>query len=185
MALNTAEILRFRMADRPRQLMETRYGDGTATAFPISGYPLVSGSTALGGFTPSAFVPIGAGGTAWSATGATWNYPLGTISFSSILSAQSAFMLSYTYAVFSDQEIDYVTANFAGIGAMQLTLIDNLMGDAYKRERWGSQAGSFYDSTETMKNLMLMRSAIRTEMTVEAGPQGAFVSWDAEQENRG
>lgn len=184
--LNSADALRFFMADRPRLLMETKYGDGTASAFQISGVPLVTGGTALGGFAPSAFVPIGVGGgTAWSATGATFNIPLGTVSFNNAISANSAYQVKYTYSTFSDQEIDFVTGLFTDMYAARLALIDNLMADSYKRASWGVQRGAFYDDSKTMQNLMLMREAIYKEMTVETGPQGDILSWDANQQNFG
>lgn len=183
MAYNTADSLRWYANDKPRLLTEVRYGDGTASAFQLSGVPLVTGGTAFGAFQPSAYVPIGAGGgTAWSATGATFNLPLGTVSFSAAISAQSAYQVSYTYATFSDADIDFVTGLVGDMLSMRLALIDNLMSDAYKRASWGSQAGARYDDSKTMANLMLMRSAIRAEMVEEIGPAGDIVSWDANQE---
>ena len=184
MPLNSADQLRFFLSDKPRFLVETKYGDGTASAFQLSGVPLVSGATALGAFQPSAFVPVGAGGgTAWSATGAAFNYHLGTVSFSGAISANSAYQASYTYATFSDQEIDLVTGMYSDMPSMRLALINNLMGDAYKRASWRSQAGASYDDSETMKNLMLMRSAILAERTDEQGPIGDIFSWSTEQQN--
>lgn len=184
--MNTADQLRFAMADKPRLLVETKYGDGTASAFQLSGVPLVSGGTALGAFQPSAFVPVGAGGgTAWSATGASFNYNLGTVSFSGAISANSAYQVSYTYAVFSDQEIDMITGMYGDMPSMRLALVSNLMSDAYKRASWQSQAGASYDDSKTMQNLMLMRSAIIAERTEEQGPVGDVFSWSTEQQNYG
>ncbi len=181
MALNTADQLRFFMNDRPRYMDETRYGDGTANQFQVSGVPLVSGATALGGFQPSAFVPLG--GTAWSATGASFNYQHGVVSFSGVVSANSAWRVQYTYAVFSDQELDLVTGLYGDLNAMRLALVDNLMADAYKRARWGSFGGASYDDSKTLDNLMKMRSAIRAAMTEEQGPLGGIESWDANQQD--
>lgn len=181
MPLNSADQLRFAMSDKPRLLMETRYGDGTANLFQLSGVPLVSGASALGGMVPSAYVPVAAG---WSATGgATFDYQLGTVAFTTAISANSAFQVRYTYATFSDQEIDLVTGLYGDLPSMRLALVDNLMGDAYKRAAWRSQAGASYDDKETMKNLMLMRSAIIAQRTDEQGPLGAVISWYDEQQN--
>jgi hypothetical protein len=182
MALNSADQLRFFGNDQPRFLIETRYGDGTASSFQVSGAPIVSGATAFGGVPPSAFVPIG--GTAWSGTGATFNYPLGIVSFAAPISANSAFQVDYTYGTFSDQEIDFVTGNFGDMYAMRLALIDNLMSNSYKRARWVAQrGGASYDDSETMSNLMLMRSALIAERTTEQGPLGDIISWDEQQQN--
>src|SRR5512132_4298563 len=101
--MNTAEILRRHMGDRPRLMVETLYGDGIANMFQFSGYPLVTGSTALGSISPSAFV---AADDHWTSTGATFDYNLGTVTFSGVVSANSAFQIRYTWGTFSDQEID-------------------------------------------------------------------------------
>lgn len=178
--LNTADQLRFYINDQPRQAIETRYGDGTATTFQVSGVPIITGATAFGGYSPSAYLPVG--GTAWSATGSTFNYPLGTVTFSAVISANSAFQVSYTYATFSDQEIDHVVSNFGDVNSMKLALVDNLMANSYKRARWAAQAGSLFDDSQTMANLMMMRSAIRAEMTTEQGPLGGFISTDENQQ---
>lgn len=182
MALTTAEILRRRISDRPRYSQELRYGDGTASTFQISGAPIVTGCTSLGAFQPSAMVPAGNG---WSATGATFNYNLGLVTFSGVPSAASAFQVSYTHATFSDQEIDQVTATYGSISQMQLDLIDTLMGDSYTRARWASQRGSWIDDSQTMANLMMMRSAIFAAGTVEQGPIGDQYSWARTQETNG
>ena len=181
MALNTAEQLRFFINDRPRLSQETFYGDGTGSAFQVSGYPIITGATALGGFAPSAY-NTASGGASWTATGATFNYNLGQVSFSAVPSANSALMVRYTYATFSDAEIDLVTGLYSDLPTMRLALIDNLMGDAYKRARWGAGAGGAYDDSKTLDNLMSMRSAVRAEMTTEQGPQMVYGSWDVNQE---
>ena len=180
--MNTADQLRFYMNDKPRVLRETRYGDGTATVFPLSGVPIVTGATALGGFQPSAFAAA-PGGAGWTATGATFNAQLGEVKFSAVVPLNSAVHLAYTYATFSDQEIDLVTGLYGDMPSMRLALIDNLMSDAYKRAAWRSQAGASYDDKETMKNLMLMRSAIIASRTDEQGPLGDIFSWSTEQQN--
>lgn len=180
--LNSAEMLRRRISDRPRYTTETYYGDGTASAFMISGSPLVTGCTSLGSIAPSAFV---AAGDHWTATGATFDYEQGRVTFSGVISANSAFQVNYTYATFSDQEIDQVTGSYSMMQDMQLDLIDTLMADSYKRARWASQRGAYYDDSLTMANLMMMRSAIFASKTVEQGPLGGMVPWSETQENYG
>ncbi len=72
-ASNTAEQLRLRIADTPRRQVFNIFGDGLSSAFELGALPggIVSGQGAGG--QPSAFVAVGAGGgTAWSATGATF-----------------------------------------------------------------------------------------------------------------
>lgn len=178
--LNTADQLRFYASDKPRMLTEVRYGDGTASAFQLSGASIITGATALGGFQPSAFVPQD---NAWGTTGATFNLSLGLVSFNGTISGNSAFQVAYTYATFSDQEIDFVTGAYGDMPSMRLALVDNLMSDYFKRSRWAAQRGAYYDDTEAMKNLMLMRSAIIAERTTELGPLGDIISWDEQQQN--
>lgn len=181
MAINSADSLRFFSNDQPRQMIETKYGDGTAQLFQMSGMPMVTGATAFGGYTPSAFVPHANG---WTATGATFSLPLGTVTFPVAISANSAFQVSYTYATFSDFEIDMVTGLYPGDSYSQrLALIDNLMADSYKRARWAAGRGAYFDDSTTMQNLMLLRSAIRGEATTEQGPLGDIISWDDQQAN--
>lgn len=180
MALNTSDILRVRISDRPRLAIETYYGDGTASVFQISGTPVITGSTALGGLNPSAYVPVG---NSWSATGATFEFNHGLVSFSGTISANSAFQCRYTWAVFSDQETDQITASCATMEDMRLAMIDTLMADSYKRARWASQRGAFFDDSLTMENLMSMRSAVFAEKTIEQGPLGGIVDWNKGQEN--
>jgi hypothetical protein len=182
MALTTAELLRRHIADRPRLAVELYYGDGTASSFGISGSPIVTGCTALGAFQPSAMVPVG---NSWSATGATFDYNLGTVTFSGVISANSAFQVVYTYGTFSDQEIDQVTATYGILQEMQLDLIDTLMADSYKRARWASQRGAYFDDSLTMNNLMLMRSAVFASKTTEQGPLGGIVGWSNTQSVNG
>lgn len=178
--LTTAESLRRRISDRPRYESETYYGDGTASAFSLSGVPIVTGCTSLGSMIPSAFV---AAGDHWTATGATFDYNLGRVTFSGVISANSAFQVNYTYATFSDQEIDQVTGMYGTFMEMQLDLIDTLMADSYRRARWASQRGAYFDDSLTMANLMMMRSAVFARLTVEQGPLGKMIGWSDNQEN--
>jgi hypothetical protein len=177
--LNSAEILRRRVGDKPRMAIETYYGDGFNNMFQYSGNPIVTGCTSLGAIKPSAYVLAGNG---WSGTASTFDYLQGTVTFSGTISALSAFQLVYTYATFSDQEIDQVTAAYGSIPDMQMDLIDTLMADSYKRMAWGSERGSTYDESKTMTNLMMMRSAVFASKTVETGPHGYFAEWAATQE---
>jgi hypothetical protein len=178
MVLNTAETLRRRLNDRPRLGIENYYGDGTANTFQISGVPIVTGCTSLGSFQPSALVPVGA---SWSGTGATFDYNLGLVHFSAAPSANSAFQVMYTYGTFSDQEIDQVTAIHGSFQDMQLDLIDTLMADAYRRARWASQRGAYFDDQGCMANLMMMRSAVFASKVLEVGPIGGIVGWSRTQ----
>lgn len=180
MALTTAEQLRFFIADRPRYAMETYYGDGTAKTFQVSGAPWVSGSTNLGGRAPSALVPVG---NSWSGTGVTFDYNQGLVTFSSVVSANSAFQVAYTYGTFSDAEIDFVTANCGDMYGMRLALIDHLMGDAWKRMRWASLGGAHFDDSMAMANLIRMRDAIDRDRTQSQGGEFIIDAWSRSQED--
>ena len=168
------------MNDKPRLQVETRYGDGTARMFQMSGTPIVTG--AQGAFQPSAFV---AGAGQWTSTGATFDAALGTVSFSGTISANSAFQVTYTYATFSDDEINFITGAYGDMYGMRLALVDALMADAYKRAKWGAARGVYYDDTKTMDNLMQLRSAIIAARTTEQGPIGEIISWGDQQQYYG
>ena len=183
---DTAIQLRLRIADRPRRNVFTLYGDGLSSAFELGALPggIVTGGGAAG--QPSAFIAVGASpGTAYSATGATFTYAPGLVTFSGVPSAGTAIQTVFWHAVFSDAEIDYITGNYGDLNGMTLEVINALMMDATKRVAWAGGGVSYNEST-VFKSLKDMRDTIYTAMTVETGPQGGFESWaDSQMEYPG
>jgi hypothetical protein len=115
MALTTAQQVRLRIADPWRYAQEVRAGDGTASAFKLAqGAPHSTISAA------SALVATTAG---WSASGATFETALGLATFSGVISAQSAWMAAYQWAVFSDEEVgNFITAGGLTVPARRFSL---------------------------------------------------------------
>lgn len=180
--MNSAELLRVAMSDRPKFANENYTSDGTATTYQLSGFPLVTGSTALGSFQPSAFV-AGASGNMWSATGATFNLLFGVATIPSAIPFGQPIQFQYTWGVMSDQEIDFLTAQDPGdLVLMQIHYIDWLLADYAKRARWNA-GGVSYDETRLHDFLINMREVLWKRTTLEQGPQGGIESWYDQQEN--
>ncbi len=171
MALTTsAQRLRLKIQDIPLLADITRYGNGTATTFALDHTNLTSAS---------AFVP-NAGGNGWTATGATFN-PSGAVAFSGVISANSAYRLTYTYSTFSDEDIDqFLTDGGTVAGAASEALIA-LMFDASKRARWMASDGSSYDDTNAQSHLRQMYDLLQQEISQEATTGGGMQSWALNQ----
>ena len=169
-ALSTAQQIRLRLSDIPRIADLTNYGDGTASSFVLSHYNITTGS---------AFVPIG--GTAWSATGATFDAS-GMVSFAGVVSANSAFRLTYVRSVFSDDEIGYFTANGGDLVGAAILGTQTLLVDAGKRASWGAADGSTYSDVGSIDALWKAYSALRQEQQDNAAAQGgAMINWSLVQ----
>ena len=178
LATDSAHQLRFRINDLAKRQEYQFVGDGTAATFQLNALPggIVTGQGAAGG--PSAFVPLG--GTAWSATGCTFDLRNATVAFSGVVSANSAILTTFYHGTFGIDEIDFITANYgAGAGGV-VAAIDILMADASKRASWAG-GGVSYNESQTMNNLKIWRDAQRAVLTDEAGPQGGFESWSDNQ----
>lgn len=177
MALTTAQIVRSRINDPFRYDAEVFMGDGTASAFKLKqGAPFSTISA-----TATASLATTAG---WSATGATIDYAAGRIIFSGVVSANTAIQADYLWSVFSEDEMSYFTATNGDVPSMCLAAVRHLLGNSYKRARWGSPDGSNYDDSQTFQNLIQLRSALVDEIRgEETGPVGDYNSWPEEQQN--
>lgn len=171
MTLTTAQQVRLRLADAPLLADVTRYGDGTATVFTLAHTNLTSGT---------AYVPLGA--TAWTATGATFNAS-GTVAFSGVISANSAFRVTYVHSTFSDDEIGHFTAVGGTVAGAALEAVGTLMFDAVKRARWSSPDGTSFDDTAAMSHLQALYDRLRVEQGEAAVGSGSLDSWSVEQEH--
>lgn len=161
--------LRLRIQDLPTIADATYAGDGTATQFALPQRNLTSAS---------AFVPIG--GTAWSATGATFNAS-GFVEFSGVISANSAWRARYVYSVFSDVEAQGFLDAGGGVNGGALEAVKTLMFDGLKRARWSAPDGTSYDDTAAIKQLRDLYDILKLELAEEATAGGAVESWSLNQ----
>ncbi len=170
MTLTTAQQLRLKIADIPRLADLTFYGDGYASAFLLPHSNLSSGS---------AFVQ---GTNIWAATGATFNES-GLVSFSGVISANSAFRTTYTYSVFSETEISAFIEEGGSVRGGALAAVETLLFDAAKRARWMAADGSQYDDTMAADNLWKVRSALIDEQLQEGAAIVSMQSWTLNQQD--
>jgi len=99
----------------------TYNGDGTATTFAMPQRNLTSAS---------AFIAVG--NTAWSATGATFNTS-GQVAFSGVISANSAFRVTYVYSTFNDDEVDHMLSAGGSVMGGAIEACHALMFDSLRR----------------------------------------------------
>jgi len=177
MALTTAQMVRGRLNDPYRYSGEILHGDGSASAFKLfqgAPYSVLSGSA-----TASVYVTA----TGWSATGCTVDHTLGRVTFSGTVSANSAFMVDYAWAVFGEDELAYFTAVGGGVVGAAMEGVKWLMGDAWKRARWAAPDGSQYDDSKALDNLKKLYDTLKDEKQGgESGPEGGVESWTIEQQ---
>lgn len=174
MAFTNVQKVRIKIADPPVLEDFTRYGDGTAQYFVL---PHVNLTTA------SAYVPVGAGGTAWSATGCSFDAS-GTLSFSAVVSANSAYKVRYVHTNFSDDEVQNFLDEGGSIVGASLAAIESLMFDAVKRARWMASDGTSYDDTSAQSHLRAMHDVLSTQLENEVLSGGGFGSWSTGQEDQ-
>lgn len=170
MTLTTAQSVRLKIADLPKLADNTYYGDGLASAFLLPHPNISSGS---------AFVP---GTNTWTATGATFNES-GMVSFSSVISANSAFRITYVHSVFSETEISAFIEVGGSVRGASIEALHTLMFDAAKRARWMASDGSQYDDTLAADNLWKAYSAIKEEEYQDGVAAISLQSWTLNQEN--
>lgn len=167
--LTTAQQIRLRIQDQPRRADVTRYGDGTANSFLTEQTNLTSGS---------AFVPAAGG---WSATGATFDAS-GLVSFSGVISANSAFRLTYTYSVFSDDEIAHFQSAGGDVLGASVEAVQALMFDGLKRGSWAAPDGSRYDDTAAMALLNSLYDKLKAQQYEQADFGAGLQSWSITQD---
>jgi len=168
MALTTAQQVRLRIADTPKRVIVTRYGDGTATVFQMEHENLV---------TASAYVPVAAG---WSATACTLN-PSGTFEFSDRVSANSAIQFDYVHTIFSDDEINHFISAGGTIVGAAVEAVGTLMFDALRCSRWFASDGSSNDNTSSQNHARSMYELLKKELDEQAVDSGGFGSWALNQ----
>jgi hypothetical protein len=169
MSLTTAQRVRLKIADAPRIADLTRYGDGMAVTFTTEHVNLTSGS---------AFVPNGA---AWTSTGATFNAS-GFYTFANVISANSAYRVSYVHSIFSDAEIDQFLEDGGSVVGAAVEAVGSLMFDAMRCSRWMASDGSSYDNTSSQSHARSLYDKLLEELEREATTAGSFQSWALNQD---
>lgn len=175
-ALDITAQVRLRVSDRWRYAEEVRDGNGTAVAFKLAqGAPFASVQSA------SAYVSVAAG---WSATGATFDTGLGLVTFTNVISAQSAWRASYVWALFSDDEItNFITNNpWGGVAGAALEACRALMFDSLRRAKWAAPGGTQYDDTQAMVQLKALYDQLEAEAQASVNTNG-IESWSENQPN--
>lgn len=168
MPLTTAQQVRLKIRDTWRRKSEEKYGDGTASSFQLSeGAPYSTIISATASVV----------NTGWSATGCTVDNSLGYVTFSGIVSANSAVRFDYLWAVFSDDEVSNFTAVRGTVNGAAVEAIDSLLFDASRRAKWAAPDGSQYDDTTTAALLLNMRDKLDEQDKQDIGPQGGYESW--------
>lgn len=169
MTLTTAQQIRLRISDLPTLEDRTYYGDGIASTFLLPHRNLT---------TASAYVPIG--GTAWSATGVTFSTS-GSVAFSATISANSAFRVTYTYSVFSDDEIDHFHTAGGSVAGAALEAVRSLMFDGLRRAYWMGSDGASFDDRGAQTHLRDMEKQIQAELERDGAFNGSMPSWSLNQ----
>ena len=173
MTLTTAQQVRLRIQDIPQWFDETRYGDGTATLVQLPYRNITTGS---------AYVPVG--GTAWSATGASLDTS-GVLTFSGVISANSAFRARGVHSVFSEDEIGHFTAVGGSVLGAAVEAVGALLFDSLKRARWAAPDGTTWDDTAALGQLNDMYDRLREELAQTNVTEGGYAEWTFGQDNWG
>lgn len=169
MTLTDNQQVRLKIQDFPALADVTLHGDGTANRFLLPQRNLTSAS---------AYVP--AGNTAWSATGATFDAS-GAVAFSSIISANSAFRLTYTHSTFSDDEVDHFLSEGGSVVGAAKEACVALMFDGQKRASWAAADGTKYDDTKALDSLRGLYATLKDEESDAAGAAASMESWSMNQ----
>lgn len=169
MVLTEAQQVRLRIQDLPLIADVTRYGDGTAATYQLQHSNLTSAS---------AFIPLG--GTAWSATGATFNAS-GYVDFSGVISANSAFRVRYVHSTFSDTDVDQMLADGGSVLGASREAVQTLMFDGLKRSKWAAPDGTEFSDVDAMKLLKDLWDVLQEELSEEATTAGSIASWSLNQ----
>lgn len=171
MTLTTAQQVRLRIQDQALLYNGLMYGDGTANVFYLTQRNL-TGATA--------YVP--AGGTAWAATGATWD-TAGTVTFGGVISANSAFRVTFQHSTFSDDEVSHFIEAGGSVAGAALEAVQALMFDSLKRAKWKAPDGTEFDDTAAMRQLNDLYDRLKVEVDDLADTGAGFASWAEGQGN--
>ena len=157
MVISTADHVRRLIGDPIRRTAEHITGDGTATAFWLSGAPIYSATAG------TVFLVSGDG--AQTATGGTaWTHKDGIIAFATAISANSAALVNYQWSVLSEEEIETITALNAGLPQMAVAAIEMIQGDYARMVKWSIAQGPEVDPTKAAEHLASLWKQWRTKI---------------------
>lgn len=173
MTLDITAQVRLRIQDHWRYAAEDMYGNGFDATFKLAqGAPystITAGSATLRGTA------------SYTATGASFDATLGLVSFSGVISANSAFRAAYQWAVFSDDEVtNFIQQGGGTVAGASLEAVRALMFDGLRRSRWAAPDGSQYDDTRAIDHLKTLYSAFWHEQ--REAPEGGIASWTEQQQ---
>jgi hypothetical protein len=174
MTLTTAQQVRLYIQDFPAVVDLTFNGDGQRSAFGLK-----QGALDYRNVTSATAFVLAAG--VWSATAATFNES-GYVTFSGVISANTAFRTRFVQSNFSETEIGQFTAAGGSIAGARLEAINALRFDALKRAKWAAPDGSTYDDTAALAALKQLYDDLMAEIAVGGIAEGGFASW-AEGQN--
>ncbi|RPJ00024.1 MAG: hypothetical protein EHM39_05520 [Chloroflexi bacterium] len=169
MTLDTAAQVRLRITDFPAVADLTFYGDGRDSAFGLA-----QGAAAYRNITSGSAYVLAS--NIWSATGCTFNTS-GWVTFSGVISANTAFRTRFVHSVFSDEEIGHFTAVGGSVAGAALQAVHALMFDGLKRAKWAAPDGSTYDDTAALAQLKTLYDTLKEELADADVANGGFVSW--------
>lgn len=168
----TAQV-RLRINDRWRYAAEELFGNGYDATFKLAQgapYSTITAGTATMRLSSS-----------YSATGASFDTALGLVSFSGVISANSAFRASYQWVVFSDADVtQFISDGGGSVAGASLEAVRTLMFDHLKRARWSAPDGTEYDDTQSRVLLKQMYDLLKAE--VDEIPAGGIEAWSEQQQ---
>lgn len=171
--MDITAAVRLRINDKWRYQSEDLLGNGYDATYKLAQGQPYSTITAA-----SATIRLA---SSYSATGATFDATLGLVSFSGVISANSAFRAVYQWAVFSDAEVtQFISDGGGSVAGASLEAVRGLMFDHLKRARWSAPDGTQYDDTQASRLLEKMYAMLKAE--VDEVPAGGIEAWSEQQQ---
>lgn len=168
MALSDLQTLRLKISDTPSIETYEDVGDGQRSAFVLPDRVIYSGS---------ALVHDAQG--RYTATGATLES--GMLTFSGVISANSAFMAQYVTVTFSDDEVQQFLDDGGSVIGGAIEAVQSLLFDTVKRVRWMAPDGTQYDDTQAKEKLAALLDKFNEQQEREAFSSGGIVGWGENQ----
>lgn len=178
--ITTAQMVRRALGDPIRRTAQYVIGDGSATAFFLSGAPVYSG-------TAPAFRLVLAGGLISASgigTATAWDHENGIVALNSALWAGSAALAEYHWSVFSEVEIEQITASYGTIDEMAIAGIEWLQADYAKRVKWSMAQGPSVDPSNTTRALEALWKQYQEKLRLQT-VEGGLESWGEWTQPRG
>ena len=183
MAITTAQDLRRRLGDPLRRTAQWFQGDGTATGYFLSGYPVHSGAAGS-----AAFRVVSGNGVLTATGGTAWDFDRGIVALPSALSAGSAALAEYTWSVFSEEEIGTLTGAYGSLDEMARAGIEWLQGEYSRRVKWAMAQGPEVAPTMAAKHLAALWAQYDQKLHTDSeglAIAGGLEAWSESQQSYG